>query len=235
MEPGTVHAQLAKKIPAIMTISLSLERISALTPALMVPTPTQPFLNVSYVMPIAKLALITPKNAPLVDSLILEPKYIFKITSVFKIVQLGIIKELLITLALNAMTAVPLAPNSDWPFVSPAKTLPSPLSTPTLPQPPLRLLTINTLDPILVALLVPLASSLTPTFFTFVNSAVHNAQPVKTTPKSVSMPPHALPTSFSWTVTAVVWLCVPTDFTPTPRPRNAPSVIPGAVCVREEV
>jgi hypothetical protein len=113
LEPETVHAPLAKKIPAILTISFSLEPINALTPASMVPTPTQPFSDVSYVIPIAKLALIIPKNALLVDSLILELNYIFKITSVFKIVHLGIIKEPLITLALNVMTAVPLAPDSD--------------------------------------------------------------------------------------------------------------------------
>lgn len=103
------------------------------------------------------------------------------------------------------------------------------------PPQPLTQLTTNTLELILVAPHVPLVSSSMPTSFTFANNAVLNALPAKTLPKSASMMPHVPRTSFTLTVTAVVWPFVLMDFTPTPPTKNAPNVIQAAVCAQAEL
>ncbi len=116
------------------------------------------------------------------------------------------------------------------------KTSPPPPLIQTHPyRPPPELRTTNTSEQTLAALPVPLVSSLTPTFFTFVNSAVPSATPAKTTPKSASMLHHAPPTFSSWPATAVVWQSVLTDFTPIPLPEHAHNVIQAAVCAQEQV
>jgi hypothetical protein len=46
------------------------------------------------------------------------------------------------------------------------------------------------------------------------------------------MLPHAPPTFFTWSATAVVWQSVQTDFTPIPPPGRAHSAIQVAVCAQ---
>lgn len=113
LELATVHVQLVKRTPAILTTSLSLELINALTSVSIVPTLIPPTSDVFFVIPIAKPVLITPKNAHPADSPTSEPDYTIKTIFAFKIVPLAFIKEPQIILALNAPTDVPLAPTSD--------------------------------------------------------------------------------------------------------------------------